>query len=104
MSTATDTRTPTALLLAVMNLKVTGVVDVVRTSDGFYIGMDPGDCGYNRFFGAPARVHDGPGLRNTLQVWTGLTDEERTAVRQRAAFPTDGEPIPLSEFGIEEET
>ena len=88
-------------LIKLMNLGPTGAVDVVRTSDGFYLGQAPGDIGYNMFIGRPSPVHEGPGLEHTLAVWESLTVQERNAVRMRCNHPLDGERIPLSDFGIE---
>lgn len=93
---------PTKLLLNLMNLQVLPIDDVIRTSDGFYIGHTPGDCGFNAFIGSPSPVHQGPGLERTLEVWDSLTEQEREAVRHRAAHPLDGSPIPLEAFGIPE--
>lgn len=39
-----------------------GIVDVIKTSDGFYVAMDKGDIGFNRFIGKPSKPHKGPGL------------------------------------------
>ena len=87
-------------LLRLMNLPLSRFSGVVRTSDGFYIGREQGDIGYNAFLGNPAPVHDGPGLENTLRVWASLSESEREAVVELAAHPEDGSPIPLEEFGI----
>ena len=86
-------------LLRVMNLPAR-FVGVVRTSDGHYLAQEEGDLGYNAFLGRPAPIHDGPGLTNTLRIWAGLTEEEQEAVRAAAAYPVDGVPIPLADFGI----
>ena len=100
-STAVPTQIDaTTLLLDVLNLRPARIVDVVRTTDGCYIGMDPGDLGYNRFIGKPAPLHAGPGLTRTRERWAALSEDEREAVRVRAAAPPDGSPIPLQEFGI----
>lgn len=92
--------TATERLLDLMNLNVLNVDDVVLTSDGFYIGHVPGDVGFNAFIGAPSPVHPGPGLDRTLSVWDSMNDDEKEMVKLRAASPLDGEPIPLSAFGI----
>lgn len=90
----------TALLLDVLNLRPAGIVDVVRTGDGCFIGQAPGDIGYNVFIGRPSH-HLGPGQDRSRKRWAELTEEEREAVRFRAAHPVDGEPISLAAFGIE---
>jgi hypothetical protein len=90
----------TALLLDVLNLRPAGIVDVVRTSDGYYIGQDPGDLGYNHFIGKPPKLHLGPGLDRTRKRWAELTKAQRIAVRARAVLPRDGEAIPLGDFGV----
>ena len=89
-------------LIDLMNLGPLGVEDVVRTSDGFYLGQAPGDIGYNVFIGKPDPVHEGPGVERSRAVWEGLTVQQRNAVRMRCNHPLDGERIPLSDFGIEE--
>jgi hypothetical protein len=92
---------PLDTLLRLMNLPDgmrANVAAVMRTSDGFYQLMDRGDCGYNRFIGKPARLHAGPGLDRTRELWASLTAEQRAAVR-RAAANLDG-PVRLEEFGI----
>lgn len=85
-------------LINIMNLRLTGIEDVVRTSDGHYIGRDPGDIGFNHYIGQPAPVHDGPGRQRSTHVFNGLKPREQEAVRRRAAYPVDGEPIPLNDF------
>lgn len=94
-------KSPTENLLNLMNLRLLGLVDVVRTSDGFYIGQKPGDIGYNAFIGKP-NPNEGPGRRRSREVWEALTERERVAVRMRCNHPIDGERIPLEDFGIEE--
>ncbi len=91
----------TANLIDLMNLGPLGVTDVVRTSDGFYLGQAPGDLGYNVFIGKP-NPHEGPGRERSRGLWEGLTVQERNAVRARCNHPLDGERILLSDFGIEE--
>ena len=94
----------TANLIDLMNLGPLGVTDVVRTSDGFYLGRAPGDIGYNVFIGKPSPPHEGPGRERSLALWEGLTVQERNAVRMRCNHPLDGSRIPLGDFGIEEVT
>jgi len=93
-------KTSTELLLDLLNLTCLNIDDVVRTSDGFYIGQVKGDIGFNAFIGAPAPVHSGPGKDRTLAVWSGFTSAEKQAVVRRAGNPQDGAPIPLEDFGL----
>ena len=67
-------------LTNLINLGHFGFVDIAKTSDGFYLGMEPGDIGFNAFIGKPHPVHAGPGLNRTLQVWNDFTDTEKTQV------------------------
>lgn len=91
----------TELLLLVTNLKPTGIVDVCLTVDGFYIGMMPGDIGYNAFIGKPSH-HEGPGMDHSRKVWNGLSEDEQRALLHRCRDPLDGAPIPLHRFlGVE---
>jgi len=89
-------------LLNLMNLGPLGVADVIRTSDGFYLGQAPGDIGYNVFIGSPS-THEGPGRERSRKVWDALTEQEQGAVRARCGHPMDGERITLEDFGIPEE-
>ena len=91
---------PRETMLRLMNLPASRFEGVVRTADGMYIGQVVGDVGYNAFLGKPAPVHDGPGRDNTLRIWDALTAEEQAQVRAVAACPSDGQPIPLADFGV----
>lgn len=95
-------KTPTELLINLLNLRPSGAVDVIRTTDGHFIGRAFADPGYNLFIGKPSGAA-GPGQDRSREVWETFSDSERAAVRQRAANPVDGEPIPLELFGIEPE-
>ena len=86
-------------LLRLMNLP-RSFVGVVKTVDGHYIAQTEGDIGYNHFLGKPQPVHAGPGLENTLRIWSSLTVKEQQAVRAVATSPVDGQPIQLSDFGL----
>lgn len=90
----------TANLIDLMNLGPLGVTNVVRMSDGFYVGQAPGDIGYNVFIGKPS-TQEGPGRERSREVWEGLTEQERDAVRARCNHPMDGSRILLEDFGIE---
>lgn len=94
-------RNPTELLINLLNLRPAGVVDVVLTTDGHFIGKAPGDVGYNAFLGKPKNA-PGPGQDRTRELWKTLSDAERAGVRNRADNPPDGEPINLELFGIPE--
>ena len=94
-------KSPTENLLNLMNLNLLGLADVVRTSDGFYLGRAPGDIGHNVFIGCP-NPNEGPGRERSREVWEALTSQERGAVRARCNHPMDGDRIPLEDFGIQE--
>ena len=94
-------KSPTENLLNLMNLRLLGIADVIRTSDGFYMGRSPGDIGYNVFIGKP-NPNEGPGRRRSRAVWEVLTEHERGAVLARCNHPVNGDRIPLEDFGIEE--
>lgn len=87
-------------LLRLMRLPTSDFAAVVRTADGYYIGMQHDDCGYNVFLGEPCLVPNGAGLAWTLRVWSELNATERRAVRALAAAPLDGSPIDLADFGV----
>ena len=93
-------KTPTALLLDLLNLSPLGLCDVVLTSDGHFIGRRFGEPGYNAFIGAPSGA-PGPGMDRSRHLWQSWSDTERAQVRHRAENPPDGSPIPLELFGIE---
>lgn len=95
-------RNPTALLINLLNLRPAGVVDVVLTTDGHFIGRRDGEPGYNAFIGRPSGA-PGPGMDRSRELWETFSDVERAAVIHRAGNPPDGEPIPLELFGIEPE-
>lgn len=95
-------KTPTELLINLLNLRPAGVVDVIMTTDGHFVGRAPGALGYDSFIGKPSGAA-GPGQDRSRQVWETYSDSERAAVRTRAAHPVDGSPIPLELFGIEPE-
>ena len=89
----------TKALMAVMNLpERLGLVDVIRTSDGCYLGMAAGDIGYNAFLGKPASIHPGPGLENATEKWNALSKSEQLLVAQLARAKS----ILLTEFLPEE--
>lgn len=90
----------TALLLDLMNLGPMGLADVTLTSDGHYLGRHAGEAGYNVHIGQPKNA-PGPGQDRSREMWEAWSPEQRQAVRQRAANPTDGQPIDLEPFGIE---
>ncbi len=90
--------TPTANLLAVMNLESTHVVNVCRTSDGFYLGQRLGDTGYNVFLGASEPSHPGPGRIASRMKWDALSLYDQRMLVIRAMVPLDGVPIPLKDF------
>ncbi len=92
-------RNPTELLINLLNLRPAGVVDVVLTIDGHFIGRRPGEPGYNAFFGKPKNA-PGPGQDRSRELWETFSDSERAGVRNRAENPPDGSPIDLELFGI----
>jgi hypothetical protein len=85
-------------LLKVMAIPTSRYDGVCRTSDGFYMGRERGDIGYNAFLGSPSLRCEGPGYEFRIKAWERLSEEEKTGVRWIAAHPEDGEPIPLEEF------
>ena len=93
---------PQEALLRLMSIGPSlGIVAVVRTSDGFYLGQQEGDLGYNAFIGRPPPPHPGPGRDMMLETWAGLTADEKRAVLMLAYSPVDGSPIPLAaDFGV----
>lgn len=95
-------KTPTELLINLLNLRPSGAVDVIRTIDGHFIGRSFADPGYNLFIGKPSGA-PGPGMDRSREVWETYSDSERAAVIHRAANPPDGSPIDLALFGIEPE-
>lgn len=61
-----------------MNLEPEGLVDVIRTSDGCYVGRPWGDIGYNVFLGRPS-----PGPAGRAASWRkfrALTLNQRKGV------------------------
>lgn len=86
------------LLIDLMNLGPIGVVAVVRTSDGNYLGQVPDDLGYNLFLGRPSPSHPGPGRSRSRRVWAAFTPAQRASVLRHASAPLDGYPIPLTDF------
>lgn len=95
-----NTMTTQQNLLRLMRLPIGDFAAVVRTADGYYVGMRHGDCGYNVFLGTPEPVHAGDGLNWTRQVWSEMTSDERRAVRAWAREPLDGSSIDLADFGV----
>ena len=87
-------------LVSLMNLGPLKIADVMRTTDGHYLGRMPGDPGFNVFIGRP-NPNEGPGREWSRRIWQGLTEQERKAVEARCSHPADGESIPLTDFGIE---
>jgi hypothetical protein len=74
---------------------------IVKTADGFYIGRDRGDIGYNRFIGKPSTPHSGPGKDLILKRWHALSAGEQRLIVHAAKHPLDGSPIDLQrEFGV----
>lgn len=84
-------------LLKVMNLDMFGFVNVVKSSDGFYLGQEEGDIGFNAFIGKPAPVHSGPGLERALSAWKTYSETDQQLVTALALSKS----IDLTgEFGI----
>lgn len=72
---------PIEALLSIMNIpKAFNLVNIVKTTDGHFIGMEAGDIGYNHFLGKPSAPHVGAGRDRTLSIWESLTPQERRAV------------------------
>ena len=85
-------------LIKLTNLDCLNLVDLTKTSDGFYLGRKIGDIGFNTFIGKPKPVHSGPGLNRSKCTWQSLDDTEKTLVKAIAY----NKGISLkSEFGIE---
>jgi hypothetical protein len=82
-----ETKTnPMDNLLSIMNIpKSFDFVDITKTSDGHFIGMKAGDCGFNHFLGRPSKPHPGPGRDRMLSVWGKLDKAEKLAVLLLAA-------------------
>src|SRR3990167_5095972 len=99
-----DTATPgMANLMRLMNLggHPANLEAVCRTSDGFYMGREAGDIGYNVFIGKPSAPHAGPGQDMMLTHWKSLDRTAQIAVIALAIRPGDGSPIPLErDFGV----
>ena len=89
---------PTENLLDIMNLGPTQAVDVIRTSDGFYLGQQEGDVGYNMFLGAPGASHPGAGRDASQQQWDALSEGDQIALVSRARAPRAGYSTPLADF------
>ncbi len=70
-------------LLRIMALDFPQVADVTVTSDGFYMIMDRGDIGFNRFLGRP---NPGPdvGLKWARATWQALPFRTRRDVARLA--------------------
>ena len=82
-------------LLQVMNLPPSAFSDAVRTSDGFYLAQEQGDCGFNAFLGKPKPPQlGGPGPELSQSIWNGLTVAEANAVQALAS----GKNIDLADF------
>ena len=72
---------------------------VCRTSDGFYMGQETGDVGYNVFIGKP-NTNAQPSTRDLQhEQWEGYTLQQKVEVLGLAEAPPDGSPIDLEEFG-----
>lgn len=67
-------------LVNVMNLYVVGIVDVICTSDGYYVGRYVNDVGYNAFLGKPNPHPSGAGPARSWRVFRALDKQERRAV------------------------
>ena len=60
-------------LIDVMNIPhAMGVCEITRTPDGFFLGREHGDCGFNLFIGRPSPSHPGPGRDRSRSVFTAL--------------------------------
>lgn len=56
-------------LIRLLNIpQAWNVVALTRTSDGHFLAMQQGDCGFNIFLGRP-RFHDGPGRDSMRETW-----------------------------------
>ena len=53
-----------------------GIVELVKTSDGFYMGRAIGDIGANVWLGVPS-FHDGPGRDRSRATWRSMSYRER---------------------------
>ncbi len=56
--------------------------DVMKTSDGFFIGMEYGDIGYNAFLGQPNPGQIGRAFSRT--IWQALEFPDQRAVARVA--------------------
>jgi len=79
-------------LIRLLNLP-RNTVAITRTSDGHYLGMAQGDCGFNQFFGKPSH-HAGPGRDASRATWRAYTLKQRKAAI-RAAHHAN---VPLRSF------
>jgi hypothetical protein len=66
--------------------------DVVRTKDGFFLGMKRGSRGYNEFLGKPTDISKG----RTKAVFEKLPNDVKATV----VFNLFHKNIPLSEVGL----
>ena len=81
-----------------IHLKHFDFADLVKTSDGHYLGMAKGDIGFNAYIGKPQAPHAGPGLTRSLRIWKGLTEDQKDDVVDAARI----RGIDLEqEFGID---
>ena len=67
-------------LLKLMSIPTSQYMDVIKTSDGYYLGMAYDDIGFSHFLGNPSPPHDGPGRDYMLATWNGLSDSDRARV------------------------
>lgn len=74
-----------------------GLVDICKTSDGFYLGQESGDCGFNHFIGKPSRPHPGPGMDRILITWNNFSPTEQEDVKKLATLK--GINL-VTEFGV----
>jgi len=67
-------------LINLINLGPTGSVEIIKTSDGHYLGRKAGNIGFNIYIGQPSKPHDGPGLTRSLAIWDSWTQNKRESV------------------------
>ena len=79
-------------LIRVMNLP-RNIVAITKTSDGFYLGMEEGDCGFNAFFGKPS-FHAGPGRDMSIQTWKEFNFTSKKA----CVYAARNSNVPLRNF------
>lgn len=70
----TKVSNPTVLRLLVLPPEF---VSITVDSNGNFLAMIEGDCGYNAFLGKPSIRREGPGFEHRRRVWESLSPLEQ---------------------------